>query len=271
MSIGSHGQEGFSPDGNGLDEGSEALWNHTPALGHNRTNEKKPVGVVPSGVQKTIILVRHGTSEGQKWRDIGMQSRSDPRLLDCYLTRKGVNEACNCGRQLVKDGVIPELVVVSPLTRAIQTACSMFMEPAARMVVHPAAAELGGGIPENRARPWKQLERDDALSCHGTFWELDTGLLPPGWPRGCENNDKEGAGELLRWLAVQPEETVVVVCHHNTILAMLGRHVLQKVANCVPITRILVEEAGHAILLDPESLSAAKPAQEAKPKKKKKK
>jgi len=70
--------------------------------------------------RKHIVMVRHGQSQGQAWRELGLESRNDPMLLDAHLTKEGHREAQHTGKALRDKGFLPELVICSPLTRALQ-------------------------------------------------------------------------------------------------------------------------------------------------------
>eukprot|EP00816_Leptocylindrus_hargravesii_P009196 CAMPEP_0196811436 /NCGR_PEP_ID=MMETSP1362-20130617/17526_1 /TAXON_ID=163516 /ORGANISM="Leptocylindrus danicus, Strain CCMP1856" /LENGTH=230 /DNA_ID=CAMNT_0042186731 /DNA_START=58 /DNA_END=747 /DNA_ORIENTATION=+ len=69
---------------------------------------------------KNIVLIRHGESLGQTARHRGL-SRSDPSLVDCFLTNKGIQQASQlrCDPTLTQYNF--DLVCTSPLTRALST------------------------------------------------------------------------------------------------------------------------------------------------------
>ena len=59
---------------------------------------------------------------------------------------------------------VPDLVVVSPLKRALQTACIIFKDmKGVPMLAHPACAELDSGnkMPENTRRPLQQVRQEE--------------------------------------------------------------------------------------------------------------
>ena len=47
--------------------------------------------------------------------------------------------------------------MVSPLTRALETALRVFGARDVPLICHPGVAEVGGGIPENEARSLAEL------------------------------------------------------------------------------------------------------------------
>jgi len=230
----------------------------------SKTKHKKHISYsappIKGLVNKRITLVRHGESEGQAWRQLGMTSRSDRKLLDAKLTRKGCKQATDCGRMCWIDGRQPELIVVSPLTRALETACHMFPQGSifrgepGRMLIHPDIAEIGTGIPENRGRAFDMLSNDGALSCLPIFHSIDASMLPEDWPEPAtkmSHGDRNKA--LLHWLASQPEDDIVMVCHCNFILNFATDTGHGYVSNCTPMMKLLTNHGGELKLCDAAS------------------
>eukprot|EP00961_Rhodomonas_salina_P272016 3675730-Rhodomonas_salina.1 len=133
------------------------------------------------GASKQVVLVRHGESEGQTSAARGL-SRDDPALLDCPLTAKGMQQA----RALWSTGfATPELIVTSPLKRALQTTLLAFPANTAPMVCYPGIKECGGldgyQIPENIQRPVAQLKQDADLALFEHWPAVDLSMVqdPP--------------------------------------------------------------------------------------------
>jgi broad specificity phosphatase PhoE len=146
--------------------------------------------VVPpssDGRRQYICLVRHGQSRAQ---GTNKKERRSNTLLDCHCSSKGISQAYSLPERLTAHGGVSgvELVVSSPLTRALTTALLGFRDRPEHVpiVVHPACRETGSEIPENQARSVAALERDKDLSSLPRFDDLDFGLLPSYWP-----NDKD--------------------------------------------------------------------------------
>ena len=113
-----------------------------------------------------------------------------------------------------------------------------------RMVFHPDIAEIGDGIPENRGRPYKDLVKDPKVSCYPTFYTLDSSTLPEDWPRyKPEGTQADVNANFLRWLAMQPESEIVLVCHCNFMMSLLN--LTGHITNCVPFKRTLHEVTDH--------------------------
>lgn len=191
-----------------------------------------------AGQPQRIILVRHGESKGQASRSSGIL-RTDPSLRDCGITRKGVIQA----RALIEEleDLNPDLVVCSPLKRAIQTALIAFPD-ADRLIMYPSLSEQGSKLPENQPRPLSQLTRDSDLACIPAFSTIDLSQMPTSWPEGHDPR-RQNACSILPWLESRPEKTIVIVCHMNTILDLIRQSDLRKlhprIENCRPIECVL--------------------------------
>lgn len=205
-----------------------------PAAQPNQSNQSK----------KTIVLIRHGESHGQAARSNGML-RSDPRLMDCSLTRKGVEQAR--GLRAHTDQIGAELIVVSPLKRALLTALNGF-PTADNIIIHPHLCERGSRIPENQPRPFVEMASDKELLVHPKWHSIDTSLLPRDWPESHAVSKQRDDSSLVRWLSLRSEKTIAVVCHHNTIQHLIGlrdrmpvitRANFSRIENCLPIRCIL--------------------------------
>lgn len=92
-----------------------------PPKSRNRQNVEECTQEL--NLPKTLYLIRHAESEGQAAGRRGLDRQHDPRLRDCPLTDLGVTQAAtNIESTLGPDGMAQiELVVTSPLTRALQT------------------------------------------------------------------------------------------------------------------------------------------------------
>ena len=179
---------------------------------------------------KTVIFVRHGESLAQTARKRGLK-RTDRSLRDCDLTMKGQSQAKGLRKlPCFTDGI--DLVVVSPLTRALRTAKLGFQDVDAPFVCYPGIKERGSGLPENRPRKLKDVLRD-----FPSFSDIDFGLLPKEWPEH-DVPDYLKLGRFLSFLSSRPEKRIVVVAHYNVIKMLLPRYG-KGVVNCLPIVRTL--------------------------------
>jgi broad specificity phosphatase PhoE len=175
---------------------------------------------------RTVRFVRHGQSE---FNAAFERTRpKDPMIFDPRLTDLGRAQAAALADPARWAGV--ELIVTSPLTRAIQTAQLAFAGVAAPIRVealHRERLEHSGDVGRPRA----------ALAAE--FAALDFGDLPEIWwkhdPVRPTAMDVESEAELAsrvaafrQWLAARPERDIAVV-GHGTFFNRLTGHVF---ANC---------------------------------------
>jgi len=198
-----------------------------------------------SEAMKNIVLIRHGQSLGQTAHTRGIDRKNDNRLVDCFLTQKGMNQAHELRKEIndLHNIFKFELVVTSPLTRAVATCLLCFghlstefnVNDGVPFICHPDLAETGGKIPENRGRDVKDILKD--LDKHFIATKpIDFSLLPSSWPDAVGGS----VSYFMEWLAQRPEKNIAVVCHHNVIKSLLGNSIT-TVPNCVPIHCVMVD------------------------------
>jgi len=124
------------------------------------------------GKTQAVTFLRHGQSQGNVAKSLGMDRKRDERLVDCGLTKLGAQQAAHVADNMAE---APELIVASPLARALATA--LLLKTGAPMVVHPGVREIGSRIPENRTRPVAALKRDGALAALPGFDDVDFALV----------------------------------------------------------------------------------------------
>ena len=190
---------------------------------------------------KTVYLIRHGESQGQAASRNGLDRKTDPRLVDCGLTRKGESQAWSL-RNFFSEAELDsiQLVVSSPLTRALQTALLGF--PTKDILVRYDLRELGSRIPENTPRKIEQVLRElepIIIERHETVSLDVTSLQPPNWPAAGPRNNNRGSDrirEAFRWLYQEREESIVaLVCHYNVIRSAVLDGAQLRPRNAAPI------------------------------------
>ena len=182
----------------------------------------------PTTITKQIHLIRHAESLGQKARVNGL-SRDDDSLRDCAITKIGKGQVENFAKNCT---TTPEVVIVSPLKRAIQTAMGCFPH-CETFIIHPSLAEVGNGIPENQPRPLSQLSRDREIVQHAAWSRFDTTQLPTGWP----TSNPPTLKQFLLWLDNLPQKFIAIVAHHNLSQQLIG---VGKISG-VPARNIAIE------------------------------
>ena len=190
---------------------------------------------------KTIYFMRHAESNAQICRKREIDS---PSLLDCYITRLGVIQATSAWYD---KNNLPELIVVSPLTRAIQTAIIAFDNIDIPIICHPYLKEVGGSkLPENHFRGVVNLLNDKNLQSYSLFDKIDLSLITSEWCNSYEANNAPRkvtylSDKLLKWLLERPEKRILCVTHYNVIKNILGG--VEEINNTKIFTCLLYEDS----------------------------
>lgn len=171
---------------------------------------------------KSIHLIRHGQSVFNAAFD--SVKRIDPMIFDAPLSKIGIGQASALRSEVHGLGV--ELIVTSPLTRAIQTTLHAFGPDHAPIRVeclHRERLEHSGDV----GRSPKLLRSDFP---HLAFDHLDD----PWWhcdranPQGIVVETEEtllGRVSTFRdWLKARPEKTIAVVGHGTFLNRLTGHH-----------------------------------------------
>mmetsp|Transcript_13777 Transcript_13777/g.23693 ORF Transcript_13777/g.23693 Transcript_13777/m.23693 type:complete len:205 (+) Transcript_13777:58-672(+) len=168
---------------------------------------------------RQVLLVRHGQSLHNAHHD-GTDGDGDvPR--DPMLSELGHAQAASLRSvPIVSAGC--ELLVVSPLSRAIQTASAVFGElPLCRTVLTPLHSERWCSIADEGRSKSELLQ----LFPFVASWEGFAELLEDWTKTGKEASWKtERVPAFLDWLAAQPEQRIVVIGHGAFFAALLGRY-----------------------------------------------
>lgn len=189
-----------------------------------------------------FLLIRHGESTANA---APMKERVvDARLTDAYLTAAGEAQAKSIGKlswskfnrngdeSSLSRGFSPELVVVSPFTRTLQTVCHMVAQWGVRppIFVEPLIREyFPKFIPEIIGRPQNWLRACTVLQQLDLFPELCWDYVPEGnaqwWsPSGkqeLDTVDLSAGKQRMRDFIVKMEQQVandIVVVAHGTAL-----------------------------------------------------
>jgi broad specificity phosphatase PhoE len=189
---------------------------------------------------KKIFLIRHGQSLGQAAKLNGMDRNSDRRLLDCALTQKGESEALGIPRRMTKEERESiQLVVSSPLTRALQTALLAF--PSTNILVHYDLREIGCKVPENTPRPMNAVLKDlsNLLTGRPEDALVDiVSLQPRDWPRDYSPSvvKRDRIRKVFHHLYHERDEICfAVVCHYNVIRSAVVDSAGLAPVNAIPL------------------------------------
>lgn len=161
-------------------------------------------------MNRDIFLIRHGQSTHNViWEATGR----DPVIFDAPLSPTGHEQVAQARPLAQRLGV--ELVVTSPLTRALQTAIGLFGDSAPFLVTPLHREKLSNGCDVG----------SDPASLTASFPGIEFSHLPPCWwydhherdPRGFAVEPPEvfagRVGEFREWIMTRPEQRIAIVGH----------------------------------------------------------
>lgn len=173
-------------------------------------------------LRKTIHLIRHGQSVFNAAFDA--VQRIDPMIFDAPLSPIGRDQAAALRPDVHGLGV--ELVVTSPLTRAIQTTLHAFgldHAPVQVEALHRERLEHSGDVgrsPRDLRREFPDLTFDHL---DDPWWHND-GSHPRAIVLEPEDMLLGRVSAFRNWLASRPEKTIAVVGHGTFLNRLTGHH-----------------------------------------------
>ncbi|CAN8311871.1 unnamed protein product [Cochlearia groenlandica] len=187
--------------------------------------------VYPLESCKIIHLVRHGLAQHNVDGDIDRNALLSPHLFDAKLTNHGHQQVKNLREQVVSKGILNrvELVVTSPLTRAMQTAVGVFgnedKQPNGSIISPPILA-LDVARDRNGLRPADNRRK---VSEYKTLFptidfsqmESEEDILWNPHVRESEEEMSARGLEFMTWLWKRPEKEVAIVSHGIVLQHML--------------------------------------------------
>ncbi len=170
---------------------------------------------------QTVHLIRHGQSTFNA--ATAVTPWIDPMLFDAPLSPRGHEQVAALREQVPRLEV--DLVVTSPLTRALQTAVGAFAGTGTPILVE--------ALPRERVDSSCDLGRSPALLSRD-FPQLSFDHLDDPWWYTDPAQDKPVVTEPLRlfearvlafedWLAARPERTIAVVGHGSFFHRLSGQ------------------------------------------------
>jgi len=174
-----------------------------------KTLEDNPDGSDSEEGPKKVFLLRHGQS---------LMNLTGEDIRDSVLSPNGETQARSWKGHAEKFGV--EVILVSPLRRAIQTACMAFQAGDTPMVLCRHARELWWDEQVNTPSDWETM---------GKFL-AEMQQIRKGEIEGVEDALTEQEGEreedsvsrLVEVLRNRPERSIAVVCHWGVIHGISG-------------------------------------------------
>lgn len=170
---------------------------------------------------RTVHLIRHGQSEFNRiWAETG----KDPLLRDAPLSAFG-HQQIHVTRAAA-ESLQPDVVLVSPLTRALQTADGLFGKTSVPIIVDAIHREKvtnsdDVGSPPDLLRSRFPHLSFDHLDDH--WWHRGP-LDELGVPVEPDTSVDERVAAFRRALSQRTEQRIVVVGHGNFFARLVGRH-----------------------------------------------
>ena len=169
-----------------------------------------------------IVCIRHGQSTFNAAHKLG---GGDPGLLDARLTELGQAQA-RAARDKLR--TIPfDLVVVSPLTRAIETAAILFGEHPSRPhvlveVLHRECQESSCDVGRAASEIAAEFPHLDVGHLPEIWWHAEPGCEVGGYPVEPRPLFDARVAAFRNWLRARPERTIAVVGHGTFFYHLTG-------------------------------------------------
>jgi broad specificity phosphatase PhoE len=157
---------------------------------------------------------------------------------DAKLTATGIQQ-CLTARTTLLTGIHPELVVVSPFSRTLQTAHIMFGGAHAPFLVHHLCGERRGKFTCDKRRDKAEIvhELKPVFDYTGDRIDFDSFGYPTDsdeeWTETREPDDSVTARAIamMQWLGTRPEKDIAVVTHSSWLKHLFrafGDHIDEK-------------------------------------------
>lgn len=185
-----------------------------------------------------IVCIRHGESTFNVHHEA---TGRDPGHVDARLSEKGHRQVAAARESL--RSVPFELVVTSPLTRALQTTAGIFadhpMKPAILVeVLHRECQESScdiGRAASVLAEEFSEFRLDHLPEI---WWHAEGAPGPGGYHTEPRSAFEARVASFRQWLRVRPERVIAVVGHSTFFQSLTGRWM----RNCEAVDFTLDEE-----------------------------
>ena len=168
-------------------------------------------------MNKQIIFIRHGYAlHNDLFWKLGNKAYSD--YVDTPLLNKGFSQAYHCREMFLKEinqlGRKPDIVLVSPLTRTLQTAMCIFSDDIKIKALDCLVEYPQGGFEKCNIRKCKKLLK--TIYTNIDFTEIDQNLL---WSSEEETIDELNGriSKLWNYIGTRKEKLIAVVSHSSYI------------------------------------------------------
>ncbi|XWS27720.1 hypothetical protein CRYUN_Cryun25bG0005000 [Craigia yunnanensis] len=185
---------------------------------------------------KTLHLVRHGQAMHNVEGDKNPEALLSPNLFDAQLSPLGLQQVAELRKDFHARGILNriELVITSPLTRAMQTAVGVFDSEGQTISTLNSPQIMAIELCRDRlgVRPCDM--RRKVSDCQSLFPSIDFSMTDSEDDNLWNPDIREPMEELanreakfLKWLWTRPEKEIVVVSHglvlQNILINLLGK------------------------------------------------
>ncbi|KAJ6391382.1 hypothetical protein OIU77_025375, partial [Salix suchowensis] len=180
---------------------------------------------------KILHLVRHAQGTHNVAGEKDHNALLSPEYFDAHLSPLGWQQVGNLRKQVHASGQLRriDLVITSPLCRAMQTATQVFCFKCPPIVAAELCRERLGVHPCDKRRTISE-NRSRFPTIDFSLIESDEDIL---WKTDARETDEEIAArglEFMRWLWTRPEKEIAIVTHHRFL-----QHTLNALSNdCHP-------------------------------------
>ncbi|TDH73667.1 uncharacterized protein CCR75_007032 [Bremia lactucae] len=208
---------------------------------------------------KTLYCIRHGESTYNEWRLRSLWSFSwmwvrDPMIVDAPLSTMGHKQVAKL-HELIQSTHLDkkiQVIITSPLTRAIETAIGVFPATNVPIIVDPLCREMldtacdVGRVPTELAQHFVAQQDIDFSKLNSTWWLNDGAggpsnasratIVAPKTPnevlplRESQEDLDARIRDFVTKLEERPEQHIAVVGHSSYFKRMLGMN--RKLHNC---------------------------------------
>eukprot|EP01122_Echinamoeba_exundans_P012888 TRINITY_DN5516_c0_g1_i1.p1 TRINITY_DN5516_c0_g1~~TRINITY_DN5516_c0_g1_i1.p1 ORF type:complete len:233 (-),score=39.99 TRINITY_DN5516_c0_g1_i1:59-712(-) len=204
--------------------------------------------------QKKIYLIRHGQSKHNEAENAWRATRGttedeerfpDPLFFDAELSSAGHEQTVDLHKRVNETLAHAELVVISPLSRAIQTFMAGFQSLRQNIPIHvhplcrekvENACDIGRPVSELKAAfPELSFEHLEPIWWYTESSDITEDNFRDLWASGKRYEEPEDylnsrIESFRQWLKERPEQNIVVVGHSNFFRKFTGMKT--KLANC---------------------------------------
>ncbi|WP_375464987.1 histidine phosphatase family protein [uncultured Methylobacterium sp.] len=169
-----------------------------------------------------IVCIRHGEST---FNAAHRETGRDPGHLDARLTARGQGQARAARAAL--EAIPFDLVVTSPLTRAIETSAILFgAHPASPKimveVLHRECQESSCDVGRAASEIAAEFPHLDVGHLPEVWWHAEDGLAADGYPVEPRRLFDGRVAAFRDWLRARPETTIAVVGHGTFFFHLTG-------------------------------------------------